>query len=139
MSLAVLAVCRICRRRIVPEGEPLYPGVVRHGGRGLCGLHARLSDNEVERVELARLYRREPSRWMKRAACAPAHVDPEIFHPMDHDGETRMRARKVCARCPVKSDCLEDALDTKDAFGIRGGLTAPERARLAKQRRQEAQ
>jgi len=137
--LAVLAVCRVCRRRIVADGEPLPTGAVRHGNRGLCGLHARLSDPEVERVELARLYRREPSNWMKRAACAPAYVDPEIFHPMDHDQETRQRARRVCARCPVKSECLEDAIATKDAFGIRGGMTAPQRARLAQQRKEEVQ
>ena len=37
-------------------------------------------------------------------------------------------ARKICAECPVKGECLADALMTGDVeYGMRGGLTPRER------------
>ncbi|HVX23829.1 MAG TPA: WhiB family transcriptional regulator [Candidatus Saccharimonadales bacterium] len=43
-------------------------------------------------------------------------------------------AKRICARCDVKLDCLNDALDTDDRFGIRAGLTPKERGKIADQR-----
>ncbi len=45
-------------------------------------------------------------------------------------------AKQVCRGCPVRRECLEDALATHpdmDYF-IRGGRTAAERRRIRKQR-----
>jgi WhiB family redox-sensing transcriptional regulator len=44
-------------------------------------------------------------------------------------------ARQVCRSCPVRVECLADALaeeaEAAWRYGVRGGLTAGERAALA--------
>jgi len=64
-----------------------------------------------------------PDPWWLSALCA--QTDPEIFFPQGK-GSSPAAARKVCARCPVTAQCLEDALRT-GAGGVRGGLTEHER------------
>jgi hypothetical protein len=50
-------------------------------------------------------------------------------------------ARAVCRSCPVRSECLDAALVEEaelgplEAHGVRGGLTAPQRAGLVVARR----
>lgn len=41
-----------------------------------------------------------------------------------------LRAKKVCATCPVRVECLEQALDVGERYGIWGGLTDIERRHL---------
>ena len=52
-------------------------------------------------------------QWRERAACRSG-VDPDLFFPVAESGAARngqVRAAKaVCARCPVRSDCLAEAL-----------------------------
>jgi WhiB family redox-sensing transcriptional regulator len=44
-------------------------------------------------------------------------------------------AKQICAGCPVRGDCLEHALASRElAFGIWGGLTAAERRALVRSR-----
>lgn len=127
--------CRGCHKRLVPDGEPYPRGVkaVRHAGRGLCSVCHKMSDDEINRIELARLFNRGPAEWMYRAACRDnPEVDPDWFHPHTFDVKTAALARAVCARCPVTTECFEDAIATQDGDGIRAGLTAPERSRLLK-------
>jgi WhiB family transcriptional regulator, redox-sensing transcriptional regulator len=78
-----------------------------------------------------------PARWRDRAACAAAGVDPEWFFP--EPGQRATRARRICARCPVASACLADALATREEHGIRAGLTAHERDQLRRSRAGRAQ
>ena len=71
---------------------------------------------------------REP--WHEAAACAG--VDERIFFPPA--GKTANHARQFCAACPVRAECLRDALKAEEGgrrFGIYGGLPPPERAALA--------
>lgn len=67
--------------------------------------------------------------WRERAARASG-VDPELFFPAGESGpayEAQVRAAKaVCARCPVRADCLAEAL-VRIPYGIAGGLTPEER------------
>lgn len=63
-----------------------------------------------------------PTPWPQRAIC-PGE-DPDIFFPVYGDPGTR--ARQVCARCPVRVDCLEHAL-AKGEWGIWGGLDQEQR------------
>jgi WhiB family redox-sensing transcriptional regulator len=71
--------------------------------------------------------------WHDHAACRSTGqrpVDPEMFFPKPHEVD-RIRAAKVlCAQCPVRSVCLEAALEDGDREGIRGGLTEEERDSL---------
>ncbi|GAA2086727.1 hypothetical protein GCM10009823_00610 [Brevibacterium salitolerans] len=67
--------------------------------------------------------------WQDQALCA--QTDPEAFFP-EKGGSTR-EAKKVCASCEVRSECLEYALSNDERFGIWGGMSERERRRLKKQ------
>ncbi|WP_172149082.1 WhiB family transcriptional regulator [Isoptericola chiayiensis] len=64
--------------------------------------------------------------WQERALCA--QTDPEAFFP-EKGGSTR-EAKKVCASCDVRSECLDYALEHDERFGIWGGLSERERRKL---------
>ena len=66
-----------------------------------------------------------PDTWPKRAIC-PGE-DPSIFFPAH--GDPGIRARKVCANCPVQMDCLEYAI-AADEWGIWGGQDRDQRRAL---------
>lgn len=69
------------------------------------------------------------SAWWLRAACKGMEVN--AFYPEKGGGSRSARkAKAACASCPVRADCLADALATGDAFGIRGGLSPQARRRL---------
>jgi WhiB family redox-sensing transcriptional regulator len=64
--------------------------------------------------------------WQERALCA--QTDPEAFFP-EKGGSTR-EAKRICAGCDVRAECLEYALAFDERFGIWGGLSERERRRL---------
>jgi WhiB family redox-sensing transcriptional regulator len=121
-----LGLCPGCGRRMVAEGRP-DTEVALHAGRGLCTRCVKAPAARRELWALASAYLRPATaEWLPLAACAPADVDPALFHP--ESWESPSRAREVCGRCPVRRECLADALETKERFGIRGGLTPEERS-----------
>lgn len=66
--------------------------------------------------------------WRHKASCRDE--DPELFFPIGNEGpaEGQIReARRICAKCPVASECLEWALGNGQDDGIWGGMTASER------------
>ena len=69
--------------------------------------------------------------WHQHGACRGA--DPNLFFPAR--GESVKEAKAVCARCPVRAECLEYALTNQEKFGIWGGLSERERRQLRRQRR----
>ena len=74
-------------------------------------------------------------KWHGRSLCAGA--DPDVFFPPH--GSRGTKARQICARCPVRDDCLKYAT-AADEFGIWGGPDQQERRNLKRrrQRRQKA-
>jgi WhiB family redox-sensing transcriptional regulator len=69
--------------------------------------------------------------WRQRAACRDQ--DPELFFPVSDMGpgaRQTEQAKAVCARCPVRAECLEYALDNALDHGIYGGTTESERRAL---------
>jgi WhiB family redox-sensing transcriptional regulator len=66
-------------------------------------------------------------RWQEQALCA--QTDPEAFFP--EPGRLAHAAKRICARCDVRAECLQHALTHHEAYGIWGGLTPNERAALA--------
>ncbi|WJY50105.1 WhiB family transcriptional regulator [Streptomyces chengbuensis] len=71
--------------------------------------------------------------WRDRAACrsTPHHqVDPELFFPEPDEVDRIAAAKALCAQCPVRSTCLDAALENGDRDGIRGGMTEEERELL---------
>lgn len=67
--------------------------------------------------------------WQSDALCA--QTNPEAFFP-EKGGSTR-DAKKICASCEVRAECLEYALHNDERFGIWGGLSERERRKLRKQ------
>lgn len=69
--------------------------------------------------------------WRFRSACRSEN--PELFFPHREDGPWAVQvaeAKAVCARCPVQSECLQWALDTRQDTGVWGGLSESERRSL---------
>jgi WhiB family redox-sensing transcriptional regulator len=65
--------------------------------------------------------------WHERAACAG--VGLEVFFPTL--GQSGAAAKRICAGCSVRTECLAEALaDPELDHGVRGGLSARERTRL---------
>lgn len=62
--------------------------------------------------------------WRDRAACRG--VDPGVFFPAD--GGSVDRAKRVCAGCPVRPECLEFAVVGGESFGVWGGRSSVELA-----------
>ena len=72
----------------------------------------------------------EPSGdWVARSACRGTDPD-ELFVT----GAAQHRAKAVCLGCPVRTECLADALDSKVEFGVWGGMTERERRALLRKR-----
>ena len=46
-------------------------------------------------------------------------------------GESARPAKRVCAGCEVRAECLQEALDRGERFGVWGGLSERERRALA--------
>jgi WhiB family transcriptional regulator, redox-sensing transcriptional regulator len=67
--------------------------------------------------------------WTVRAACKGTDPD-ELFV----QGAAQNRAKLICRGCPVRTECLADALDTGIVFGVWGGMTERERHALLRRR-----
>ncbi|PWR10592.1 hypothetical protein DKT68_08515 [Micromonospora acroterricola] len=73
--------------------------------------------------------------WMSQANCQG--TDTNEFYP-DKGGDSTA-ARRICRRCPVRLECLKDALDRREKHGIWGGLSDHQRTALLRRReRQQA-
>ena len=66
------------------------------------------------------------------AACA--EVGPELFFPSQGDDAYIPAAKAICDACPIRTDCLEWALDTREDHGVWGGKTVKERQKLRRGR-----
>lgn len=69
--------------------------------------------------------------WMDHARCRS--LSPADFFPSDGVGVEV--AKRVCAECPVKSECLEYALTHRIDHGVWGGCSERERRRILRSRR----
>lgn len=76
-----------------------------------------------------------PDEWRDASLCRPGKGgDPEWWH--SDDARDKATAMRWCAECPVIGVCLANTMreETKTTakmrFGIRAGLTGPQRYRL---------
>ncbi len=67
--------------------------------------------------------------WAARGACRS--TDPDSLFVQ---GAAQNRAKSVCMSCPVRTECLADALDNRIEFGVWGGMTERERRALLRRR-----
>lgn len=79
------------------------------------------------------------SSWRNVAACM--HADPNLFFPVSITGSSLVQvaeAKAICARCPVRRECLEFARTNEPIDGIWGGMTSQERQRARRRERRLA-
>lgn len=72
--------------------------------------------------------------WMADGLCTQA--DPEAFFP--NKGDSPKAAKKVCADCPVRAQCLAWSLANDEHFGVWGGLTEHDRRKMRAARNRAA-
>ncbi len=67
--------------------------------------------------------------WAVKALCNQTRPD-ELFVR----GAAQNRAKQMCAGCPVRTECLAEALDNEIEWGVWGGMTERERRALLRRR-----
>lgn len=67
--------------------------------------------------------------WREAAACLDVQNEVSFF-PDSQDLGSIVKAKAVCATCPVADTCLTWALETNQTEGIWGGHTSKERRKL---------
>jgi WhiB family redox-sensing transcriptional regulator len=67
--------------------------------------------------------------WAARAACKADTPDALFVR-----GAEQNKAKQVCAGCPVRTECLAEALDNQIEWGVWGGMTERERRALLRRR-----
>lgn len=88
-----------------------------------------LDDDPVRRLQ-----------WQDDAACRD--YDSDLFFEPDNEwpavrARREQAAKKVCAGCPVRADCLSFAESGPEVFGVWGGTTQRERASSKRRRRRK--
>lgn len=66
--------------------------------------------------------------WAQRAACLGK--SDELFVK----GAEQNRAKLMCNTCPVRAECLAEALDNRIEWGVWGGMTERERRALLRRK-----
>ena len=82
------------------------------------------------------------SGWQFLAACrgedSALFFAPNYFERREEKLAREARAKAFCARCPVRTDCLEYALDVREGHGVWGGLNELERRAMLRHRERRA-
>ena len=74
--------------------------------------------------------------WRHDAACLDE--DPELFFPIGKGGPAAaqiIKAKAVCAGCPVLEKCRAHGLSVREPYGVWGGLTEEDREEIYAQER----
>ena len=67
--------------------------------------------------------------WAAQAACRGQQPDKLFVR-----GAEQNKAKQVCGACPVRTECLAEALDNQIEWGVWGGMTERERRALLRRR-----
>ncbi len=79
--------------------------------------------------------------WQEDAKCRG--MDSNMFFPIDNMRGARLRefearAKEVCSGCSVQDSCKRHALQTREPYGVWGGLGLSERQEILRQGKSEA-
>lgn len=89
-------------------------------------------------LDVARPVWEEDTGWQQDAACRGADANLFFAPPHQETKEERQgresQAKAICARCPVRRQCLDHALATREPYGVWGGLNEIERRELLQRR-----
>ena len=98
----------------------------------------RPRDGRTQPKTVARPVWQDNIDWQDRALCRGANADlffaPHHLEKKEERDAREAQAKAVCARCPVRQECLEFALAVREPHGIWGGLNETERRRLLTKR-----
>ena len=76
--------------------------------------------------------------WQVKAACrgpqAAVFFPPSSFERKDEKEAREVRAKAICADCPVRKPCLDYAIRIREPHGIWGGLNEVERKQMMARR-----
>ena len=76
--------------------------------------------------------------WQRHAACRDLNT-ARFFHPAAERGRAAARredqAKRVCAACLVREQCLEYSLRAEEPYGVWGGVGERQRWRMVMRRR----
>ena len=67
--------------------------------------------------------------WASSAKCREQEPDALFVR-----GAEQNKAKLVCKGCPVRTECLAEALDNQIEWGVWGGMTERERRALLRRR-----
>ncbi len=67
--------------------------------------------------------------WAPSAACKDQTPDALFVR-----GAEQNKAKLMCKGCPVRTECLAEALDNQIEWGVWGGMTERERRALVRRR-----
>lgn len=120
-----------------------FMGTYGMAGSDLLAFIARHDEHETGETPISTTRRFVPTevglftipQWHRQAECAKPEYDGlDFFHLPPHGSGL---AKQACGKCPVRLDCLEDALshecEARLCFGLRGGMLAAERLALIRQ------
>lgn len=65
--------------------------------------------------------------WRGSALCA--ETDPDTFFPEPGHTDITRQARVICGNCTMRAECYALSLQTREEYGIWGGLTTAQRLR----------
>lgn len=66
--------------------------------------------------------------WAERGLCR--ETDGDLWFPAQGDHKASQAAKEICGWCPVKAQCADWALTSREQHGIWGGLAPKDRERL---------
>jgi WhiB family redox-sensing transcriptional regulator len=84
-----------------------------------------MTDNDFPVWGVDPQYRDLRERLLDDGVCVG--LDPGVW--LLKPGESAATARRLCAECPVRVECLEFAIGNGEPVGIWGGMTPEERVR----------
>lgn len=96
---------------------PVTPGAVMRGATPW---------RTSERQAAVRISSWDLPDFPDRALCS--ETDGDLFFP--DKGGSASAAKAICKRCDARDACLKWALDRNEQWGIWGGMSAEERAKL---------
>jgi WhiB family redox-sensing transcriptional regulator len=71
--------------------------------------------------------------WQAKAACRGMDSSTFFHPPKERNSERERRviaAKAICLECPAIADCRAHALRVQEPYGIWGGMSEDERAKL---------
>jgi hypothetical protein len=88
----------------------------------------RPTPQTLRRQQRAKVWEVQDKGWLQHAACNG--MNPDIWFPEKGNTKDADLAKEICMGCPVRDDCLADAMIRGEEFGIWGGVSQRGREQL---------